>query len=67
MAAVSLDNPVFKAFVTYAVIVVVKMMLMSFATAFSRIKNKVTVSAYGCTHCPTDPSPTSPHPGVIDV
>lgn len=67
MAAVSLDNPVFKAFVTYAVMVVVKTMLMSFATAFSRVKNKVTVSAYGCTHRPTDSPPTPPHPAVIDV
>lgn len=51
MAAVSLDNPVFKAFVTYAVIVVVKTMLMSIVTAVIRMINKVTVSAYaGCTH-----------------
>ena len=41
-AAVSLDNPVFKAFLTYAVVVVVKTMLMSVVTVLNRFKNKVS-------------------------
>jgi len=39
-AALSLENPVFKAFITYAVIVIVKTMLMSIVTALNRFKNK---------------------------
>ncbi|KAK7504480.1 hypothetical protein BaRGS_00004346 [Batillaria attramentaria] len=38
-SALSLDNPVFRAFVTYATVVVVKTMLMSVVTAFHRFKN----------------------------
>ncbi|XP_076454655.1 microsomal glutathione S-transferase 1-like [Babylonia areolata] len=37
--AMSMENPVFKAFVTYAVIVLVKTMAMSLMTAVTRFKN----------------------------
>ncbi|KAL8625940.1 hypothetical protein ACOMHN_012532 [Nucella lapillus] len=44
-SAVSLENPVFKAFVTYAVIVLAKTMLMALLTAASRFRNKAFANA----------------------
>ncbi|KAK3701143.1 hypothetical protein RRG08_029615 [Elysia crispata] len=40
VTSLSLDNPVFSAFVTYAVLVILKTMIMSFFTAYQRMSNK---------------------------
>jgi hypothetical protein len=41
-AVFSLANPVFKAFITYAVVVLLKTMVMSFLTVVTRFRYKVS-------------------------
>lgn len=43
-----MDNEVFRAFSSYATIVLMKMMFMSTATAFQRLTNKVRVQSNLC-------------------
>ncbi|KAJ8039520.1 Microsomal glutathione S-transferase 1 [Holothuria leucospilota] len=48
----SLENDVFKVYLTYAVLVVFKMMFLSFYTSFTRISNKIFANRedYGWTY-----------------
>lgn len=47
----SIENPVFRAYVFYSAILIVKMMFMSVLTAVKRVQNKVSCNFYFKSGC----------------
>ncbi|RUS75715.1 hypothetical protein EGW08_016530 [Elysia chlorotica] len=65
--SLSLDNPVFSAFVTYAVLVIMKTMIMSFFTAYQRMTNKAFSNEEDVASFGKKLEVTRYHPGVERV